>query len=82
MSFSQELKIFREAQEMTQLDFAKRLGISTQYQCDLEGSRRNPSVQYVERLCEAHSRGPKGRLFWHRLGAAAHGWKVTEERKG
>lgn len=77
MRFARELKAFREAQELSQQDFAKRLGVSAQYQCDLEGGRRKPSVRYVERLCEAHSRGPKGRLFWHRLGAVEHGWRIA-----
>lgn len=76
MTFSGLLRSFREAQEMSQQDFASRMEVSAQYQCDLENARRAPSVKYVERLCKKHGRGLKGANVWHALGARAHGWKV------
>jgi DNA-binding XRE family transcriptional regulator len=76
VTFNGLLRSFREAQELTQQAFARRMGVSAQYQCDLESGRRAPSVKYVDRLCEVHGRGPNGRNTWHALGARAHGWKV------
>ena len=75
MTFHELLRSLREAQEMSQQDFARRMEVSPQYQCDLENGRRLPSVKYVERLCKKNGRGPKGANVWHALGARAHGWK-------
>ena len=74
--FHSALRALREAQLMTQQEFAKRMEVSPQHQCDLEKGRRMPSVSYVKRLCAKHGRGPKGKLWWHQLAAAAHGWEI------
>lgn len=79
-SFGDELRFFRQQQDMSQQDFAVRMEVSSQHQSDLENGRRMPSVAYVERLCEKHGRGRFGREHWHVLGARAHGWKAPASR--
>lgn len=79
-SFRAMLHEVRTGMEMSQQDFAARLGYSPQHLCDLESGRRMPSVAFVERLCEYLCRGPLGRREWHVAGAQAHGWQVDMVR--
>lgn len=43
LTFSNLLASIREGEEMTQVEFAKRLGVSRQYICDIEHGRRTVS---------------------------------------
>lgn len=66
-TFAYALIELRDTYHLSQQDFAKRIGISPQFQCDLESGRRMPSVrikrgQYragraVGWLAMAHARG-------------------------
>ena len=76
MSFAELLREIRAGYEISQKQLAKNLGLSPQYLCDLENGRRTPSVEFVNRACAYFSRGPEGRLEWHRAAARAHGWEV------
>lgn len=78
MTFVEMLKTIRSGHELSQQALAAKLGISTQYLCDLEGGRRMPSVRVVEAICDHFGRGPRGRVEWHRAGARSHGWKIGE----
>ena len=80
MQFADMLIDLRNGHELSQKDFAASVGVSPQYQHDLEKGRRLPSVEYIEKLCAAFSRGPLGRRQWHLAGARAHGWDVDEPR--
>lgn len=77
-TFAYALIELRGTYHLSQQDFAKRIGISPQFQCDLESGRRMPSVRIIEKIVKAF--GPKiGNGFalrWHRLGARSHGWIV------
>ncbi|NGX58224.1 MAG: hypothetical protein K940chlam3_01129 [Chlamydiae bacterium] len=54
LTFGLLLKSLREGEEMTQIEFAKLLGISSQYLCDIEKGRRfiSPKVaaEFAEKL--------------------------------
>lgn len=76
MKFVEMLAELRAGYELSQKRMAELVGVSPQYQHDLEKGRRLPSVAYVDKLCEAFGRGPRGRAQWHRAGARAHGWSV------
>lgn len=43
LTFGSLLKAFREAEELTQVDFAAKLGLSKQNLSDLEKGRKTPS---------------------------------------
>lgn len=76
--FAYALIELRDTYHLSQQNFAKRIGISPQFQCDMESGRRMPSVNIIEKIVMAF--GPKigtGFLLrWHRLGARSHGWRV------
>jgi DNA-binding XRE family transcriptional regulator len=76
MTFVEMFKIVRNEAKITRSDFARDLGISKQYFCDLEHGRRMPSVALVNKIC-ALGRDSRGRLEWHIAGAQAHGWEVA-----
>ena len=40
LTFGDHLSAIRQGEEMTQADFAKRLGVSRHYLCDIEHNRR------------------------------------------
>lgn len=63
---------------LTQADMADRIGVSAQFHHDIVHGRRMPSVAYVDKLCEAFGRGPKGRAEWHRAAAREHGWAIDD----
>lgn len=69
-------KELREALGIDQKTLAETLGCSSQFICDVEKGRRTPSVAFIDRLCDWHGRGPKGRRDWHVAAARAHGWKI------
>ena len=58
---------------VTQVAFAETLGISATYLCDVERGRKNPSIRFVQRLCDHDG---ANRLEWHRAAARACGWEV------
>ena len=76
LSFPEMLKAVRCGGEFSQSFMAEKIGYSVQYWCDLEKGRRNPSVEFVNRLCNYMGRKQHGRLEWHRAAARAHGWEV------
>ena len=78
IDFREAIKEYRENTGKTQEEFAVDMGISCQYQNDLENGNRRPSVKYVNRLCERHGCKPGsiGYCNWHVLGAKASGWDV------
>lgn len=76
MTFVQMIREIRTGYELSQQEFAERLGYSPQYICDLEKGRRLGSVEFVERVCDIFKRGPKGRKEWHLAAARSHGWDV------
>lgn len=43
VTLGKAIAAFRKADDITQVDFAKALGISRQYLCDIENNRRNVS---------------------------------------
>jgi len=47
LAFSNFIQAIRLGEEMTQVEFAKLLGISRQYLCDIEHSRRSVSVEAI-----------------------------------
>ena len=47
------LYAIRQGEEMTQAAFAKRLGVSKQYLCDIEHSRRSVSPKKAEKFALA-----------------------------
>jgi transcriptional regulator with XRE-family HTH domain len=76
MTFIEMLLAVRHNSGTSQQDFARGIGISKQYLCNLEKGRRMPSVAVVEKICRYMGRGPKGRREWHVAGARAQGWQV------
>jgi transcriptional regulator with XRE-family HTH domain len=76
VTFVEMLLEIRAGHELSQQEMAARLGFTPQYLCDLEKGRRLGSVEFVNRLCDAFSRGPKGRKEWHLAAARSHGWEV------
>lgn len=76
VTFGRMLVELREGYELNQKQMAEKLGISPQYQHDLERGRRLPSVGYVNLLCVVFARGLNGRKEWHTAAAREHGWQV------
>lgn len=66
----------RAGMKLNQAQFAGELGCTPQFLCDLEKGNRRPSPEFVDKICDYLSRGPKGRKEWHVAAARAHGWKV------
>ena len=52
LTFGSLLKSFRQADEMSQVDFAKKLGLSRQNVSDLESGRRIPSAQRASKIAK------------------------------
>ena len=50
LTLSEFLLAIREGEELTQVEFAKKLNISRQYVCDLEHSRRGVSPEMAARF--------------------------------
>lgn len=54
LTFANNLLAIRQGEEMTQIEFAKKLGVTRQYLCDIEHGRRFVSpkmaVEYAEIL--------------------------------
>jgi transcriptional regulator with XRE-family HTH domain len=76
VTFIEMLREIRAGHELSQKEFAERLGYTPQYICDLEHGRRSGSVEFVNRLCDVFGRGPKGRKEWHLAAARSHGWEI------
>lgn len=72
--FISELIMLRHQYDVSLRGFARSLGISAGYLCDLEKGRRKPSVNVIEKLCHCPV-GPSTKR-WHLMGARTHGWKV------
>jgi transcriptional regulator with XRE-family HTH domain len=66
----------RKERKMSQGLFAKALGYSAQYVCDLEHGRRAPTTKFVNRICIHFSLEQFEWLQWHSAGARANGWQV------
>jgi transcriptional regulator with XRE-family HTH domain len=52
LTFGNSLEAYRLAEEMTQKEFAKKLGITPQSLCDLEKGRRIPSVERAAKIAK------------------------------
>lgn len=52
MSLGMAIRSIRQAEEETQVDFAKRLGVSKQYLCDLEHNRKIVSAKKAKEFAE------------------------------
>ncbi len=52
LTFGNTLESYRIGEEMTQKEFAKKLGITPQSLCDLEKSRRIPSVERAAKIAK------------------------------
>ncbi len=50
LTFGNTLESYRLGEEMTQKDFARKLGIGPQSLCDLEKGRRIPSVERAAKI--------------------------------
>jgi transcriptional regulator with XRE-family HTH domain len=51
-TFGNTLEAYRLAEEKTQKEFAKKLGITAQSLCDLEKGRRIPSLERVAKIAK------------------------------
>lgn len=76
MSFAERITALRTAKKLSQKDFAKAIGFTPQYVCDLENGRRLGSVEFVERVCDWLECRADLRRAWHVAGARSHGWNV------
>jgi len=52
LTFGNALEAYRLGEEMTQKNFAKKLGITPQSLCDLEKGRRMPSVERTIKIAK------------------------------
>ena len=52
LTFGDHLSAIRQGDEMTQVDFAKRLGVSRHYLCDIEHNRRYVSPKAAAEFAE------------------------------
>jgi DNA-binding XRE family transcriptional regulator len=52
LTFGNSLESYRLGEEMSQKDFAKKLGITAQSLCDLEKGRRVPSVERAAKIAK------------------------------
>ena len=52
LTFGNSLEAYRLAEEMTQKEFAKKLGVTPQSLCDLEKGRRIPSVGRAAKIAK------------------------------
>ncbi len=52
-SLGRRVAHLRKTKGMTQLDLSIETGLAQSYLCDLEGGRRNPSLETLERLSSA-----------------------------
>lgn len=59
-TFGSMLEAFRLAGGLSQVDFAKRLGISKQHLCDLEKGRRFVTVQRAAKFAKILGHSEKG----------------------
>jgi DNA-binding XRE family transcriptional regulator len=50
LSLGQFLKAHRQGEELSQVEFAKLLGVSRQRMCDLEANRSNVSIKFCKEL--------------------------------
>lgn len=61
--FSDNLRTFRKAKNMSQSDLARAAGIGKAYISDIERQLRNPTIDSVERLAMALGREPWELLY-------------------
>lgn len=52
LSFGSLLKAFREAEDLTQVEFSKKIGLSKQNVSDLENGRRIPSPSRASKIAK------------------------------
>ena len=52
LSFGSLLKAFRESEELTQVEFSKKIGLSKQNVSDLENGRRIPSASRAAKIAK------------------------------
>jgi len=59
LTFGEAVEALRVRDEITQAAFAKKLGISRQYLCDVEKSRRLVSLEQAARFAKAFGHPPR-----------------------
>ena len=59
MSFGDAVEALRVREEMTQVTFAKKVGVSRQYLCDVEKGRRLVSPEQAARFAKAFGHPPR-----------------------
>lgn len=74
-TFSRALSSEIKVSGRTQQQWARDMGISEQYLCDLKLGRRLPSVAIADTLTELAG-NERNLMHWHLMGARAHGWKL------
>lgn len=74
-NFARALQQHMKMSGHNQQQWARKMGISEQYLCDLKLGRRLPSVAVADTLTEIAG-NEKNPMYWHLLGARAHGWKI------
>ena len=76
--FKVELNALRVLHRLSTKEFARELGFSPQYLCDLQLGRRMPSVAFIHavtRLLKLQHRQASKR-YWHTIAARTHGWDI------
>ncbi len=58
-TFANTLQALRKCEEITQADFAKKIGIPKQHLCDIEHGRRPVGIKLAMRFAEALEMNPK-----------------------
>lgn len=74
--FGGKLSGFRCSQDLSQVDFALKLGFSPQHQHIIETGRQGASINYINSLISAFGLDKVAKRKWHRLGAKAAGWEI------
>lgn len=52
-TFGETLSALRKCEELTQVELAKKLGVSKQYLCDVENNRKSVSVDKAIKIAQA-----------------------------
>jgi transcriptional regulator with XRE-family HTH domain len=59
LSLGKAIRAIRQGEEASQIDFAKRLGVSKQYLCDLEHDRKVVSAKKAKQYAEILGYSPE-----------------------
>jgi transcriptional regulator with XRE-family HTH domain len=64
LTFGEALESYRTGEEISQLDMAKKIGISAQSLCDIEKGRRIPSPKRAAKIAQVIG---EPEMFWIKL---------------